>query len=81
MFEEMIFQYGTGMTVFMFPIQFVSIINNGFTDISSLNPFITGVLSFIVVLMLMIGYIIRFEITKKAQIYLEQTYPEYKLVN
>ncbi len=81
LFEEMIFQYGTGMTVFLFPIQFLSLINSGGTDISSRGSVFIAVLSFIVVLMLMVGYIISFEITRKAQIYLEQTYPEYKLVN
>ncbi|KEZ93440.1 hypothetical protein [Nonlabens ulvanivorans] len=80
MFEEIIRQYGSGLWLFFVPIQGINILNLSGVDFVENSPVFIAVFSFVFVLLLMTCYIIQFEIPKKAEQYLEETYPEYKLV-
>lgn len=80
MFEEMIRQYGSGLWLFFVPVQGINILNSSGVDFAVKSPVLISVFSFVFVLLLMTSYIIQFEIPKKAEQYLEETYPEYKLL-
>lgn len=81
MFEEMISQAGAGTSFSIIPIHFFNVLTLSGDSFVDVHHIVTAVFSFLIVLMIMIGYVMHFEIPKKAQEYLEETYPEFQLVN
>jgi len=81
MFEEIIRSYGSGLWLFFVPVQGINILNSTDVEFAVKSPVFIAVFSFVFILLLMVSYIIQFEIPKKAEHYLEETYPEYKLVD
>lgn len=75
LFKEIIFGYSTFVGLSYLPLQLI--INIDFENLGILKVL---VISTITVFLYLIEYIILFEIPSKAEKYLEETYPEYKLV-
>lgn len=73
--KDIIFGYGTFAGLSSLPLQLI--INIDFENVGILKALI---ISSITVSLYLIEYIMLFEIPSKAEEYLEETYPEYKLV-
>jgi hypothetical protein len=81
LFEKMIFNYGSGISLVFLPIQFFNILNPIIFKINVQTDAILTLLSVLTVSIYFTIYIVIFEIPKKAEEYLKQTYPEYEFVN
>lgn len=81
LFEEIILQHGSGFGLGFLPIYLFNILIPNRTNFTELHPYILVTLSFLFVLLCIMIYVMLVEIPKKAQEYIEETYPEYELVN
>ena len=80
LFKEIILNYGAGLGIGMLPIYLFNISIPNTINFQTMNAWVLGALSFILVLMSILIYIMHVEIPQRAEEYLEETYPEYKLV-
>jgi hypothetical protein len=78
LFKEIIFNYGSFAGIAYLPIQIV--INLERVNANH-SVFWQLILSFLLISMVLFEYIILFQIPAKAEEYLKETYPEYKLMN
>jgi hypothetical protein len=81
LFEKMIFNYGSGISLVFLPMQFFNILNPIIFKINVPTDAILILLSVLTVSIYLTIYIVIFEIPKKAKEYLKQTYPEYDFAN
>ncbi len=81
LFEEIISQHGSGFGIGFLPIYLFNILIPNRTNFTELNPYVLITISFLFVLLCIMIYVMLVEIPKKAEDYLEDTYPEYKLVD
>jgi peptidoglycan biosynthesis protein MviN/MurJ (putative lipid II flippase) len=79
MFEDIIMNQGALGGIALIPVHLYNTFT-GLTDISSMNEFWIGALSLFICSFYLFIYIMLVEIPQMADEYLEQTYPEYKLV-
>ncbi|MEN8898962.1 MAG: hypothetical protein ABF247_08275 [Nonlabens sp.] len=81
LFEEIISQHGSGFGIGFLPIYLFNIFIPNRTNFTELHPYLLVTISFLFVLLCIMIYVMLVEIPKKAQDYIEDTYPEYKLVD
>jgi hypothetical protein len=81
LFEKMIFNYGSGISLVFLPIQIFNILNPIIFKTHMPTDVILLLLSFFTVSIYLIIYIVIITIPKKAEEYLKQTYPEYEFAN
>lgn len=81
LFEKIIFNYGSGFSLVFLPVQFFNIFNPILFKINFNENLILLAISFFTVSIYLMIYIVIFEIPKKAEEYLKQTYPEYEFLN
>lgn len=80
MFEDMLLNIGAGTSFGIIPIHFINFTHIGSDSLATVNPLVLMIYSFLIVSMILLAYIMRFDIPKKAHKYLLETYPEYQLV-
>ena len=80
LFEEVIFRFGSFMAILQFPLQIIIRIG-GMSEDHKMTPFFLLLFCTITFSLFIVGYVILFIVPSKAEDYLKQTYPEYKLVN
>lgn len=81
LFEKIIFNYGSGISLVFLPIQIFNFLNPIIFKINVPTDGILILFSLLTVSIYLSIYIVFIEIPKKAEEYLKQTYPEYKLSN
>lgn len=81
LFKEIILNYGAGLGIGMLPIYFFNILIPNNLNFQTMSVWALGAFSILLVLMGIMVYVMMVEIPKKAEEYLEETYPEYKLVD
>ncbi|WP_438968949.1 hypothetical protein [Nonlabens sp.] len=81
LFKEIILNYGAGLGIGLLPLYLFNILIPKSLNFQTMNIWVLGSFSFILVLMFIMIYIMHVEIPQKAEEYLEETYPEYKLVD
>lgn len=81
LFEKMIFNYGSGISLVFLPIQFFNFLDPIIFKTHIPTDVILLLLSFFTVSIYLIIYIVIITIPKKAEEYLKQTYPEYEFAN
>jgi hypothetical protein len=79
MFKDIIFNQGALGVAALIPVHFYNILS-GLTGISEMNDYWIMALSLFICSFYLFLYIMMVEIPKRAEEYLEQTYPEYKMV-
>jgi hypothetical protein len=79
MFKDIIFNQGALGGAALIPVHFYNILS-GLTGISEMNDYWIMALSLFICSFYLFLYIMMVEIPKRAEEYLEQTYPEYKMV-
>jgi hypothetical protein len=77
LFEQIIFGYGAFSSILIFPVHAVNLISN--KSSSAPNNYVLFGISFIIVSIYVISFIIVKIIPSKAEQYLKETYPEYEL--
>jgi hypothetical protein len=77
LYEQIIFGYGTFSSVLTFPIHTYNLIFNKFEKLP--NDYVLLAISLFTVSIYLVSYIIVFLIPSKAEDYLAQVYPEYKI--
>lgn len=77
LYEQIIFGYGTFSSVLTFPIHTYNLIFNKFEKLP--NDYVLLAISLFTVSIYLVSYIIVYLIPSKAEDYLSQVYPEYKI--
>lgn len=80
LFKDIIMQHGAGFGLGLIPIHFFNMIIPNTSSFADMNPWVLGSICFLFVLMCIMFYVMQVVIPKKMEEYLEETYPEYKLV-
>ncbi|WP_194852564.1 hypothetical protein [Nonlabens antarcticus] len=80
MFKEMIYSHGALGGIAIVPLHFFNIFS-GITEFNSMNDYWFIALSITICSFYLFLYIMIIEIPKRAEEYLEQTYPEYKFAD
>jgi hypothetical protein len=81
LFKDIIIGHGAGTGFALLPIHFFNILLPNTGSLASVHPAICGFISFFTVLVFVIFYVMQVEIPKKVDDYLNDTYPEYSLVD
>jgi len=81
LFKDMIMQQGVGLGFGLIPIHIFNIIMPNTESLATSNDYVLGGISFLFVLMCIMIYVMLMEIPKRAEEYLQETYPEYQLVD
>lgn len=81
LFKDIIISRGASTGFAMFPIYFFNMLLPNTGSLASVHPVICGFISFFAVLMCVVFYVMYVEIPQKVNDYLNDTYPEYALVD
>lgn len=81
LFKDIMMQHGTGFGLALLPIHFFNIILPNTESFATVNEYVLAGISFLFVLMCIMVYVMLVEIPKRAEEYLQETYPEYQLVD
>lgn len=81
LFKDIMMQQGAGFGLALLPIHFFNIILPNTESFAALNEYVLAGISFLFVLMCIMVYVMLVEIPKRAEEYLQETYPEYQLVD
>ncbi|WP_213523698.1 hypothetical protein [Nonlabens sp.] len=81
LFKDIMMQQGAGFGLALLPIHFFNFILPNTESFASLNAYVLAGISFLFVLMCVMVYVMLVELPKRAEVYLQETYPEYQLVD
>jgi hypothetical protein len=76
LFKEILNGYGQGSGIMFLPLQMVFHLRNLISD-----DFVLGLISFFIISLALVQYIVLVIIPKKAENYLKEVYPEYEFVD
>ena len=81
LFKDIMMQQGAGFGLALLPVHFFNFILPNTESFATLNEYVLAVISFLFVLVCIMVYVMLVEIPQRAEEYLQETYPEYQLVD